>query len=99
MPAYLVFIREATKDVEALEEYRTQARAALADHPMTILARGPHEVWEGMPADGVLIMEFPTLEAARTWYQSPAYQAAKTLRLQGADYRVLVIESEGPSRP
>ena len=37
----------------------------------------------------------PDMDAAKAWYQSPAYQEAKVHRLAGATYRVLVTEGVG----
>lgn len=93
MPAYLIFIRDRVKDADVLEEYRRKALAAVGNHPMNILSRGPVETWEGEPADGLVLMEFPNLDAARAWYESPAYQEAKHDRIRGADYRLVVSET------
>lgn len=92
MPAYVIFVKERAIDDSRLEEYRSTARAARADHPMTLLAAGTPEAWEGDATDAVVVASFPTLEAARTWYDSPGYQAAKAIRLETGDYRVLMIE-------
>ncbi|MCL7999845.1 DUF1330 domain-containing protein [Brucella sp. 21LCYQ03] len=35
---------------------------------------------------------FPTMEAARAFYDSPDYQAAVKHRFVGADYRSFIIE-------
>jgi uncharacterized protein (DUF1330 family) len=32
------------------------------------------------------------MTAARSWYDSPAYQTAVQHRLKGADYRVIFVE-------
>jgi len=32
------------------------------------------------------------MAAARAWYDSPAYQAAKAHRVKAADYRVIFVE-------
>ncbi|MET1063429.1 MAG: DUF1330 domain-containing protein, partial [Arthrobacter sp.] len=47
---------------------------------------------EGTPLDGVLVNEFPTVEDALAWYNSPAYQAALPHRQAAADYRVLIVQ-------
>jgi uncharacterized protein (DUF1330 family) len=45
----------------------------------------------------LLIIEFPTLAAARAWYESPEYQALLPLRLnaRGPDNMVIVAGVEG----
>ncbi|SDA36969.1 DUF1330 domain-containing protein, partial [Sphingomonas sp. NFR15] len=51
--------------------------------------------------DGVVVLEFPSVEEARAWYQSPGYQAALQHRLKATTYRVIITEGVsrfGPSR-
>ena len=63
------------------------------DHPITPLAfYGPHQVLEGAAAEGVVILSFPDMDAARAWYDSPAYAEARAHRYRAADYRVLMVE-------
>ena len=93
MPAYLIFIREQTLDRTELEAYWAQVAATLEGVPMKVLsAYGPHVTLEGAEVEGVVIAEFPSVEAARQWYDSPAYQAAATHRHRGAIYRGLIVE-------
>jgi len=40
----------------------------------------------------VVLLKFPDMAAARAWYHSPAYQAAKVHRLKGAEYRVILVD-------
>ncbi|HEY0648149.1 DUF1330 domain-containing protein [Phenylobacterium sp.] len=96
MPAYVIFIKNSTKDAEALKVYSQKAGAARGDHKITPLAYyGPLEVLEGDPAEGVVLLQFPDTAAAKAWYDSPAYQEAKEHRLKGADYRVILAEGLG----
>ena len=53
---------------------------------------GKHEMLEGPAIEGAVILEFPTVEAARAYYHSAAYQDAVQHRFLGADYRVFIIE-------
>ena len=85
MPAYAVFIRESTRDAAELATYSRKVGGALAGHPVTVLAAyGRHEVLEGPDVEGVVILEFPTLDAAKAWYDSPAYRAVREHRFRGA---------------
>ena len=43
-------------------------------------------------AEGAVIAEFESYEAALAWYRSPAYQEALQHRLKGAEYRVVIVE-------
>ena len=93
MPAYIVFMREKTLDRSELETYWSMAAPTLDGHPIKVLsAYGRHMTLEGPDAEGVVIAEFPSLEAARAWYDSPAYQQAAQHRFRGAVYRGLIVE-------
>ena len=93
MPAYVVFIREKTTDQAEMDQYAQTAPPARAGHDITRLAfYGELEVLEGPPAEGVAILRFPDMAAARAWYDSPAYQEARRHRQLGADYRVLLVD-------
>lgn len=47
---------------------------------------------EAAAPEGVVMASFPTMEAARAFYDSPDYQAAVKHRFVGADYRSFIIE-------
>lgn len=93
MTAYIVFTRESTKDPAELATYSQVAGGTLAGHPVTPRAfYGRQEVLEGAAVEGVAILEFPTFDEAKAWYDSPAYRAAREHRFKGADYRVVIVE-------
>ena len=93
MPAFMVFIREKTLDQPELEAYWAKISATLAGCPIKILAAyGRHVTLEGPEVEGVVVAEFPTLEEARAWYDSPAYQEVAQHRFRGAVYRGLIVE-------
>jgi uncharacterized protein (DUF1330 family) len=93
MAAYIVFTRERTRNPSELEIYSQKAPAGLAGHPVTPLAMyGHHEVVEGPEVEGVAILQFPTFEEAKAWYNNPAYQEAREHRLRGGDYRGIIVE-------
>ena len=93
MSAYLVFIKEREHDSTAMANYAAKAGASLDGHTAKPLAYyGASETLEGPEAAGCVIIEFPTMDAARAWYRSEAYQAARQLRFQGADYRVILTQ-------
>ncbi|TLD72871.1 DUF1330 domain-containing protein [Phragmitibacter flavus] len=93
-PAYVIFTREKTLDQAELETYWKMVGASLEGHPMKVLSGyGPHEVLEGDKTEGVVIAEFPSMEAAKAWYDSPAYRAAREHRFKGAVYRGILVEA------
>ena len=93
MAAYAIFIREKLRDPQLIEKYNDKAGPSLGGHPAKVLAAyGAIETREGAPSEGVVLLEFPTMAAARAWYDGPAYQEARKIRFQAADYRVLFFE-------
>ncbi|HTW22137.1 MAG TPA: DUF1330 domain-containing protein [Candidatus Baltobacteraceae bacterium] len=93
MPAYIVFQRDSTIDQKELDTYGPLAMASAAGHPAKPLAvYGKQEVLEGAPVEGVVIVEFPTMEDAKKWYDSPAYRAAREHRFKGAKYRAVLVQ-------
>jgi len=93
MPAYVIFIRNSVSDAEEMKTYSQKAGAARGDHKLTPLAfYGASETWEGEPAEGVVLLQFPDMAQAKAWYTSPAYQEALQHRLKGADYRVILAD-------
>lgn len=93
MSAYVVFIRDNTLNQDEMNTYSEKAGQARGDHPINPLAfYGALETLEGPEAEGMVILEFPTREAAHAWYDSPEYQAAKAHRLKGANYRVVLVQ-------
>jgi uncharacterized protein (DUF1330 family) len=93
MTAYVVFTREKTRDAEQLAAYSKKAGATLAGHPVkALVAYGKYEVLEGSAIEGAVVLEFPTMEAAKAWYDSPAYKEARELRFKGADYRCVIVQ-------
>lgn len=93
MVAYVVFTREKMRNSKQYERYREKARPVNASHPVKPLALyGKHEMLEGPAIEGAVILEFATMEAARTYYHSAAYQEAVKHRFLAADYRVFIVE-------
>lgn len=93
MSAYVIFIREETTNAEQLQKYAEKAPAARTGHDISRLAfYGQLDVLEGPSPEGVAILRFPDMAAARAWYDSPAYQEARQHRLQGAKFRMLLVE-------
>lgn len=94
MPAYVLFIRESEiRDPSEMAIYQRMARQ-IPPHPkLTALAAyGMMEALEGEAPDGVVLLQFPTVDDAKEWYNSPAYQAAAPHRRNGADYRAFIVQ-------
>ena len=68
-------------DPEAYQAYRTANAAAFGKYGGRFLVRGgAQEVVEGSLRPRAVVIEFPTIEAARACYDSPEYQHALSLR-------------------
>jgi uncharacterized protein (DUF1330 family) len=93
MSAYIVFTRTKTLDQKELETYWSGIRATMKGHPIEVLvAYGKLEVLEGDPIEGIVIARFPTVELAKDWYYSEAYQSVAKHRQRGAIYQGLIVE-------
>jgi uncharacterized protein (DUF1330 family) len=95
MAAYVVFTRERTRNAAQIDQYKLRVPASFQQHPATIRAlHGRHEVLEGPAVEEIIILEFPTYDEAKAWYQSPEYQTACQHRFQGGDYRCIITEGK-----
>ena len=93
MAAYAIFIRESVSNPSELEIYGKMAPASTAGHAVTPLAvYGRHEVVEGPPMEGVVVLQFATFDEAKAWYDSPAYREAREHRFAGAKYRAVIVQ-------
>jgi len=81
-------------DPEAFQAYGAKAKAAVDKHGGHYIARGGRTIsLEGAPApQRVVLIEFPSLEAAEAYYNSPEYQDAKAARDGAADARFIAVE-------
>lgn len=93
MVAYIIFTKERTRDAAELEIYSKKAGASMGGHKLTPrVIYGKHEMLEGAAIEGAVVLEFPTFEEAKTWYNSPAYGEARRHRNIAADYRAFIVE-------
>jgi uncharacterized protein (DUF1330 family) len=92
MSVYMVFTRDETLDAQELATYSKLVPATLSGHPFKILALyGAHEELEGPANEGTVILEFPSVEAAKAWYDGPAYREVREHRFKGSNYRVTLV--------
>ncbi len=93
MGAYMIFTRDKTLDQHEMDVYSKDAGKTLAGHEVKALAfYGAHEDLEGPSTEGTVVLEFPSIEAAKAWYNSPSYREVREHRFKGATYRVTVVE-------
>jgi uncharacterized protein (DUF1330 family) len=85
VPTYVI-VELSVVDADRYELYKPLAEASIAAYGGTYKVRGGSvESVEGPEvADRVVILEFPDLATARSWYSSPEYQEALQIRLEAA---------------
>jgi len=96
MAAYVIAEVEVT-DSAAYEEYRKKVPATIAQYGGKYLVRGgATEAKEGgwAPARFV-ILEFPSMEQARRWYDSPEYAPALAIRKRASKSKLIFAEGLG----
>ena len=90
-----IIITEDVKDPAGMAEYGKLASQAMAGS--TLLAFDQKaEVLEGnWHGTQTVLLEFESVEAAREWYHSDAYQAAVKLRQAAADCNGVILHGLG----
>ena len=75
MPAYLVYICQSVSDRKELETYWKDMPRTLMGFDIKLhTAYRPFQLLEGEgPVEGVVVAEFPSMEEAKRWYDSPGY--------------------------
>ena len=98
MPAYLISdVR--VRDPDAFQIYRTRAAESIRKHGGKYLVRGGGiETLEGEWTPGtIIIVEFPSLEQARSWYASPDYASALAVRDKALTRNLILVDGIGLS--
>ncbi|HCR30625.1 MAG TPA: DUF1330 domain-containing protein [Opitutae bacterium] len=92
-PAYIVG-RVTVKDWDAYGEYVKRTPKIIDQFGGKFIARGADiEVLEGKAETRrMVIIEFPSLEKAKAFYRSDAYQNARQIRTNAAEAQFVAIE-------
>jgi uncharacterized protein (DUF1330 family) len=93
MAAYLLVDCQVTDPVQ-YERYRALAPAAIARYGGRYLVRGgATTVLEGeWQPHRVVVLEFPSVAAAKEFYDSPEYREARAVRVGAARMSIFVAE-------
>jgi uncharacterized protein (DUF1330 family) len=93
MPGYVI-VNVTVRDPVRYEEYRRLATPTVAAYGGRYLVRGgPVDVREGTWTPcRLVVLEFPTMERARAWWDSPEYAPAKAVRQSCADTQLVITE-------
>ncbi|BBK29776.1 uncharacterized protein (DUF1330 family) [Stella humosa] len=97
MKGYVIASVEV-QDPALYETYRAQVLATIEKHGGRFLVRGGQtEQKEGAWTPGrIVVLEFPSLAAARTWYDSPDYQPLAALRGRASRTDILLLAEGAP---
>ena len=98
MSSCYIFANVKVTDPVQYEEYRKWSSLAMKNHGAEVCVRGGKtEVLEGdWSPKRVVLLKFPSEQAARTFYDSPEYLAARQARSGGvATMRMLLVEGAG----
>jgi uncharacterized protein (DUF1330 family) len=97
MPAYLVANITIT-DPERYPAYRAQVPAVIAQYGGRFLVRaGAIHPREGdLGLDRFVIIEFPSLDVAQRFYDSPEYAPLLKLRMETTRSHVALVEGAAP---
>jgi uncharacterized protein (DUF1330 family) len=93
MPAYVI-VETEIHDPDQYAQYQAATPDAVRAGGGRFVVRGGElAVLEGdWDPSRLVILEFPDLEAAKRWYDSPRYQEAKRLREGAANLRMVAVQ-------
>ena len=93
MPAYVI-VETDVHDPEQYARYREASPDAVHSGGGRFVVRGGElAVLEGdWSPSRLVVLEFPDLEAAKRWYDSPEYEEAKRLREGAANLRMVAVQ-------
>lgn len=95
MPKAYILITEDVKDPAGMAEYGKLAAQTMAGSTLLAFDAKPEPLegeWHGTQT---VLLEFESVEAAREWYHSDAYQEALKLRQAAADCNGVILHGLG----
>ena len=101
-PAFVIVERTATTGPESVQQdYAKLAREILPKYGARYLARSQQNVLlegEGATPCCMALLEFPSMDAVRRWYDSPENKEAAKVRQSGARFRLVAVEGLAPQQ-
>jgi uncharacterized protein (DUF1330 family) len=95
MAAYVIVRVLEVRDTAWREEYGPKTATLVQKHGGKFLVRGgAKESLEGggkLPSN-IVVLEFPSMERAKAWYNDPAYAPLIKLRQSGCDAELVLVE-------
>ena len=94
-PVYIISEADAITDATAIKSYGAKVQETLAPfngHYHFVVAGGKAESLDGdRPPSGIVVIAFDSSEQAYAWYNSPAYEALKSIRLAAVRGRMFMV--------
>jgi uncharacterized protein (DUF1330 family) len=89
-----VIVEIKINDPELYDEYKKLTPAAVAAYDGRFVIRGGKtESLEGdWNPERIVVLEFPTVERAKEWWNSELYTKAKVIRQKAAFTKMLIVE-------
>jgi len=96
-PVYQVTLQEVSNGPALLKEFVPAARASIKAHGGKPIATGAPIALDGkLDKDRVIINEWPSVEAAKAWYNSPDYQKAREIGNKYAKFTIVLVPGFSP---
>ena len=94
MPSAYIIANVTVTNPQQYEEYKKWSSAAMQAHNAEVCVRGGKvEVLEGdWQPDRMVLLKFPSVEAARLFDASPEYGKARAARQGAAIMRMVIVE-------
>lgn len=93
MAAYII-VDIAITDPKEYEEYKKLTPASVAAYDGKFIVRGGQtETLEGnWQPERIVVLQFPSVERAKEWWNSDNYLKAKTIRQRSAKTKMILVE-------
>jgi uncharacterized protein (DUF1330 family) len=99
--AFVIIERTETTGPESIQqEYAKLARDILPKYGARYLARSQSNTLlegEGTVPCCMAILEFPSMDALKRWYDSPENRSASKVRQSGAKFRLIAVQGLPPA--
>jgi uncharacterized protein (DUF1330 family) len=88
-----VIVEISIEDPKGYEEYKTHTPASIAAYNGKFVVRGgTAETLEGdWQPERIVVLEFPTVDRAKEWWDSEMYAKAKSIRQRAAKTKMIVV--------
>ena len=90
-PKGYVILTEAIKDPEGMKAYAQAAGATMGGATILAVDTAPKVIEGNWHGNQTVVLEFESVDAARAWYESEAYQKAAKLRQAAADCNAVIL--------